>query len=447
MKKTAFHPTNPLALLGLWLLAVACQKPKVEAPVSPTPPPSTSVVEPTYVPVINQTTVRPVTVLHEGSTDPANAGTQYTALTTAPNGDVYSGWMDEARNLRLLQIKANGQKVEKILRANVQQDKYHVKPSVAVDQAGFVHVAADMHNQPWVYFRSTQPNAIESFESVTPPGILISYPRFFKDLNGELYVSFRHKVKDKPQDYTRGSAGGGVLRYDAAAKTFAMLGGTAHGLAKTLVWVDQGGEGGFYQQPGINLFFDAKNRMHLVATLINAPNIAKTSDGNTHVLYAYSDDRGETFFDVTGKKIAALPLTPATMTTVQHNPEANITANANNGAFPSGKPVVGWYEPKGHRLVKWNGAAWFSILPEASGPSQFVMRRSGELAGFRPYQGFYVTTDEGRTYTKYNFSPALKDPRNEILDAEAYLQTGLLRFQFSDLTETKVRTAEVKLTP
>jgi hypothetical protein len=35
----------------------------------------------------------------------AHAAIQYTSITTAPNGDIYSEWMDSERNLKVLGLK------------------------------------------------------------------------------------------------------------------------------------------------------------------------------------------------------------------------------------------------------------------------------------------------------------------------------------------------------
>lgn len=135
----------------------------------------------------------------------ANAGGQYTSVTTAPNGDIYSAWMDESRNLKVskITISTNVNTVV-VLRSNMQQNKYHVRPSIVLDKLGYVHVAADMHNQNWVYYRSLNPYDItpSNFEMVTPPGYLITYPNFFKDKNDELYITFRHKVKPAPNQFS-----------------------------------------------------------------------------------------------------------------------------------------------------------------------------------------------------------------------------------------------------
>ena len=400
------------------------------------------IIDEQYEPTITSTLNQNITVLDEGNAHPANAGTQYTSITTAPNGEIYSAWMDEKKSLRLLQVKLNGEKVQKVLRYEMQEDKYHVKPSIAVDKNGFIHIAADMHNQGWVYMRSINPNDIQAFEEINLPGKSISYPQFFKDKNNDLYITFRHKVKDKPNEYTKGSSGGGLIRYNLNTKSFVMLGGESHGFLRTLVWTNMGGKDGHYQQPGIRLFFDNSNRMHLVATLINNPT-DKASDGNTHVLYAYSDDKGDSFYDINGKKINSLPMTPASMTTVAYRPESDISANAFVGAFSENRPVIGWFQGvsrdvAGRRIVRWNGQEWKNISPESGAGNQFVIRRNKQLIIFRPRIGLYFTNDEGRTYKKMQFSSKTNNQYNLIIDEQYFLLTGNIRFQSTDVTETKI---------
>jgi hypothetical protein len=221
-----------------------------------------------------------------------------------------------------------------------------------------------------------------------------------------------------------------------------MLGGESHGFLRTLVWTNMGGKDGHYQQPGIRLFFDNSNRMHLVATLINSPT-DKASDGNTHVLYAYSDDKGDSFYDINGKKINSLPMTPASMTTVAYRPESDISANAFVGAFSENRPVIGWFQGvsndvAGRRIVRWNGQEWKNISPESGAGNQFVIRRNKQLIIFRPRIGLYFTNDEGRTYKKMQFSSKTNNQYNLIIDEQYFLLTGNIRFQSTDVTETKI---------
>ena len=385
----------------------------------------------------------------------ANAGGQYTSVTTAPNGDIYSAWMDDKRNLKVSKfIVSTNTNVIEILRVNMQLNKYHVRPSIVLDKFGYVHVAADMHNQNWVYYRSLAPYEIRpsNFEMVTPPGFLVTYPNFFKDKNDDLYITFRHKVKPSPNQFSVGSSAGGIIKYDAVTKTFTMLGGRDHGLEKTVIWVNMGGTGVYnpatgittpshYQQPNIRLFFDNSNRMHMICNLINQPTTG-ASDANTHVLYAYSDDGGLTFKRIDGTVITSMPMGPTSMTIVSHRPQSDISADCYIGAFDTNRPVVSWRSSgEGSRIAFWNGSVWQLIAPGGSyAGRKLFSRRNGETLFFVPEFNFlHRTFNGGASYQQYTFNPkyfntANQPTESEIIDADFYLKTGNVRYQFSNST-------------
>ncbi|MFM7207192.1 MAG: BNR repeat-containing protein, partial [Planctomycetaceae bacterium] len=95
--------------------------------------------------------------------------------------------------------------------------------TVAIDRDGFVHLAADMHVSPLVYFRSRhpldQPFHADSFEPLhRMTGALedrVTYPTFLHDQDGDLVFMYRH-----------GSSGNGdqiLNRYDTATRTWRRL--------------------------------------------------------------------------------------------------------------------------------------------------------------------------------------------------------------------------------
>lgn len=72
--------------------------------------------------------------------------------------------------------------------------------AMAVDADGYIHVSGNMHGDRLVYFRSTGPHDISSFESPGMVGDLerrVTYPRFMSrnrgsgDSQGELYFQYR----------------------------------------------------------------------------------------------------------------------------------------------------------------------------------------------------------------------------------------------------------------
>lgn len=95
--------------------------------------------------------------------------------------------------------------------------------AMAVDRDGFLHVAADMHASPLVYFRSRNPldepfhaGSFESIHRMTgDQEDRVTYPSFLRDANGELVFMCRV-----------GSSGNGdhiLNRYDTATRTWRRL--------------------------------------------------------------------------------------------------------------------------------------------------------------------------------------------------------------------------------
>jgi hypothetical protein len=99
----------------------------------------------------------------------------------------------------------------------------HNSVAMAVDPDGFVHLAADMHSSPLVYFRSRhpidEPFTADSFEPLHrltgDREDRVTYPVFLQDVNGGLVFMYRH-----------GSSGDGdqiVNRYDATTRAWRRL--------------------------------------------------------------------------------------------------------------------------------------------------------------------------------------------------------------------------------
>ena len=126
---------------------------------------------------------------------------------------------------------------------------YHTQASIAIDKLGYIHVAYNMHNMPWQYSVSARPGNISEFvfrgDRITPsqrdavrrqitsfpslgtaaiPGNQVTYPAFFYDRDGELYVTYRFATRPKRSFGDRGFAGG-IARYDVDTGLWEALGG------------------------------------------------------------------------------------------------------------------------------------------------------------------------------------------------------------------------------
>jgi hypothetical protein len=130
------------------------------------------------------------------------------------------------------------------------RDAWHTQASVALDKEGYVHVAYNMHNMPWQYSVSTRPMDISSFEfrgqpvtmaeietvkfknktpfptlgSAAIPGTQVTYPSFYKNAAGDLFLTYRFSLKPA-RSWEQRAFAGGVARYDTASRKWSPIGG------------------------------------------------------------------------------------------------------------------------------------------------------------------------------------------------------------------------------
>lgn len=137
-----------------------------------------------------------------------------------------------------------------VLEERTLPDTWHTQPSVGIDSRQHVHVAYNMHNMPWQYVRSRTPCSIDDFEfngtaltdadlhtafeenrspwsqagSAAIPGNQITYPAFFNDRSGDLYVTYRFAVRPA-RPWLERAFGGGIARFDAGSQQWSPVGG------------------------------------------------------------------------------------------------------------------------------------------------------------------------------------------------------------------------------
>ena len=138
----------------------------------------------------------------------------------------------------------------KVIEPNTLEDRYHTQASIGVDNHGYIHVAYNMHNMPWQYSVSAKPGAIGNFifkgdpithadrylvrhKNKTPfisigtaaiPGNQITYPAFFNDRSGQLYVTYRFATRPKRRFSARDFAGG-IAKYNESVHQWEPIGG------------------------------------------------------------------------------------------------------------------------------------------------------------------------------------------------------------------------------
>lgn len=384
-----------------------------------------------------------------------------TSVTTY-KGSIYYIYVNPER--QMVVAKITGSKIQLNIVFDIEMpwnEKWHVCPTIGVDKKGYIHICGDMHNDKWKYFRSNKPEDITAWTKRNDlPGSGVTYPTIFYDNNREMFLCFRHESNVAG----KGNHRGGIIRYNAEADTFTMLGGTNYNdisgnpqktpppgsKPTTMVWGNGfGGNGCWYTKTGLRIFFDGKNRMHLISSVINQCLESPFGhQSNTHIIYSYSDDLGITWHKAGGALIASLPLTVTNASVVvDRTTQHDITGGeCEVGAFDSEHPVVSYKlssDNSDHSLM-WNGSAWKKILPPHQ-TNVMISRRNGYTAW---YNGSYIDySKDGKTWKSLSGEPVFPNGHcgsQGGIDREYFSQTGNFRYhgKFNSFSKSSIFTID-----
>jgi hypothetical protein len=266
------------------------------------------------------------------------------------NGNIYLAYVDPQLRTVVTRLSQGGGQQTGVVLSQTVNDGHNV-PSLGIDSRGFIHVAYNMHgnaNDPWQYSVSRNPEDPRSFTSIGStnprviPGRGITYPQFFRDREGVLYAAARNTVGRARDPGWRAFM---VARYNAGSQRWTMLGGTNYRYGQRVLFWNNSGRTGiarsniFYQEYQGKLFFDSNNRMHLSIDVYINP-----GEPASHVVYAYSDNQGDTWFRADGGRITSLPITAETASVVEAASRGRFEGPTFPGVDSNRRPLVQYRE-------------------------------------------------------------------------------------------------------
>jgi len=231
----------------------------------------------------------------------------------------------------------------------------HGTPSLLVDQNGYIHVVSTAHAY-WLYHKkSTNPEDISLWETISPLEDIHTYPQIFENSSGAIYFFYRANGNGgghtEDWDYRTSSDGG----ENWSSATSVLYGNTFGTEPEDINY-------GWYAS-----FVEGDNdTIHLSAVLINE-NL--TSDYDRINIYYMYMDTNRIWRDVNGTQIS-IPLNKTyadqSNTIIVYNSSTNCTNNVRVDVDENNNPylifLAGSCNDGGgsyfHKSAKWNGTSW-----------------------------------------------------------------------------------------
>ncbi len=407
-------------------------------------------------------------------THPDN-GADFANAIVSYKGSIYYGYIDGSLNGCIAKKDPNGALTTVIVRPGMILDNHHFEVSIAIDAEGYIHWAADMHQSPMVYYRSTKPEDITTFialnQNVSNGGIYgpeaVSYGRFITSRKGTLMWIHRQRVGRTADGWVPGIMAGNIQVYNTDTKRWTQLGSLNYSFVsdkgvtitggqdashqtKAVFW-DNSGAGtppnNGYQGYKIRVVFDKNNRMHMVWNVAKNPVNPGISNTHTHLMYAYSDDEGVTWYKSNGT-LLTLPITTNNGDVVYtEDPTINAPRMGNfcNIALTSdNKPILLQQSISLNYVLvfRYNGTNWIDVS-NAWTPvwfSEAITDGNGWLSVIAGGNTIRRSNDNGLTFRNYTNFPITGYAGLMSFDDQYLLETGLLRYQHVTGTTSTVYT-------
>ncbi|WP_185960260.1 BNR repeat-containing protein [Erythrobacter insulae] len=257
----------------------------------------------------------------------------------------------------------------------------HNYVTVDVDEEGYIHVMGNMHNDPLVYFRSTEPWNVRSLKQVDyiidpERDTNVTYPRFMHDRDGRLIAIYR-----------LGGSGNGRYyyhRYDTATKTWSLM-------HDGQFFDGEDERGAYYTGPVLG----PDGNFHMIWVWRETPSAAT----NNNLSYVRSPDLVN-WEDSNGKPVA-LPLIRSTGEIVDPVPTFGGMLNGQKkiGFDADERPMISYYKNDANgdtqiMLARKSGKGWTTHqISDWTGSKQFLDRGGSLNVSILVPQDPYVADD------------------------------------------------------
>ena len=365
-----------------------------------------------------------------------------TPITTGEDGAIYACLITPTlQTIIVRKHPQTGLWSSTLLEARTANDPHHTQCSLAIDPNGYLHVVYNMHNTPWQYKVSAQPNSIASMEfrgqfagtdpsRGTPsarnctgtcltqwntdepgiaaiPGNQITYANFAYHQDGTLFLAFRECRYCSRSFFSR-EWSAGIVRYDHTRRVWERVGDG------TRPWATDPAR----LPIAIRLYGDATGRMHALWLWCNHYTQAEGANpcwlNPNFFSYAYSDDKGETWRRREGTSLI-LPVSPG-----------------------ASEVVIGpeWYDDRG--AIGYHSA----FLRLMSGPCRnpiFTMQPHTDQPALGIRRGFVVGGTQGWTLPRWqSYSPMVTFQVHKGIWTA--LSSGMRIHRSRDAFQTQTRT-------
>lgn len=363
--------------------------------------------------------------------------------TASHYGVIFYAYIDLDQDISVMARHPDGSEETAKVMLGIADDNHHVEPSLGIDSHGFLHLVGDMHNQMMKYYRSVRPMDLSDWEFLGSDlatggieGASVTYPSFFNAPDGTLFVAFRSGVYPA---WIQGRQAGAIGRYDVETGLWTMLGGIVQkwtpeqqSVGNVVIWDDSGsGDNRGYQGYKLRCAFSPSGRLHMSWNIARNPDPAGTfgiSANHTHVMYAYSDDKGDTWHHADGTQVIP-PMGTHNMSPVYVSTEESLYNNTAIAFTSDDRGIVGQKDNStdAMRWWVWDGQEWTGFPNKSTGlPGLIAPGPYGSLNAFDE-TGLHRSWDNGLTWKVYKI-PAPTSAYETYADLNYFRKTGRLRY-------------------